>query len=145
MMLVVGFGFICSGAWNAWSTQRFLDAAARVDGIVVAIKRHEHKGSGSGRDRTPPSTTFAPVIEFDAADHERVRFEATSNAHASFVIGQRVGVRYRADAPEQAVIDAPGHEWETATGLALFGALFAGGGALLLVLRNRERNAQIGS
>jgi hypothetical protein len=129
----IGLLLLALGAVFAWKMQAFVASATRADGVVVDLM-----ASGShGR-------TFAPVIEFTAANGRHVRFRGSiSSSPPEFDIGDRVGVLYPPAAPERARVDTPFELWIVPGLLGSIGALFALiGFSILGVARHAERVAE---
>jgi hypothetical protein len=117
---LVGLVLLAVGAWFAVDAQRFVAGATRSEGVVVAMEG---------------SDTLAPVVEFTAADGRTVQFRSSlSSSPPSYSVGERVGVYYDIEAPDDARIDAFMDLWFATLVLSGMGSVFGAVGFFTLYL-----------
>lgn len=98
--LVVGGGLLAWGLHGVSETIAF-KSGGRATGKVIAAKID----GGS-------SDSFAPVVEFTAADGKRYQFiSAISSSFFDYKLDQQVPVLYKLSSPSDARIDGFWHNW----------------------------------
>ncbi|MEU0068894.1 DUF3592 domain-containing protein [Streptomyces sp. NPDC006332] len=136
MTIAFGSLFLVIGLVMAGTTASFLANAERTRGTVVALEWRTDHSSASRKQRANNQPVAYPVVEFTPADGTRQTFrnEAGSNP-PSYEEGERVEVLYRADSPGDARINGFASLWLMPLIFSGLGALFAGIGTTVALLR----------
>ncbi len=127
---VLSLGSFCLGGFSLWHSYRLVRGASSAQGEVVRIMVSENTTTRSDRnygDSTETTRTSSPVVRFRPRDAVRdVEFTALGNTDkpAGYVVGDRVGLLYSPEQPEQARLNIFGDLW-------LPGIVFAAVGAAL--------------
>ncbi|MFJ3226089.1 DUF3592 domain-containing protein [Streptomyces sp. NPDC086783] len=139
----IAFGslFLVVGLILTGVSVSFLADAERTSGTVTALEWRRDHDSGTRTKRMSDRRVAYPVVEFVSADGTTHRFrDHTGSNPPSYEEGERVGVLYRADSPEDARIDGFASLWLLPLVFGGIGLLFAGvGTAVALVTRGRPR------
>jgi hypothetical protein len=137
----IAFGslFLVVGLILTGMSVSFLADAERARGTVVAVEwRSDHDGA-SRRKRDDDGPVAYPVVEFTSADGTLRTFRSSTGSHPpSYEEGERIGVLYRADSPEDARIDGFASLWLLPLIFGGIGLVVAGvGTAVARVTRKR--------
>jgi len=109
-------------AWSHWqAVNALLEGTRETEGTVVGMTPYIIGKAGKGK------LVYFPDVEFVTAEGERIRFRARESRRADhFRKGDSVPVRYRPEAPREAVL-------ATFSALWSLPLIYAGGGLLLLL------------
>jgi hypothetical protein len=131
--LIIGAGGLAGAAWLGWHQYQLLAGTQRTEGVLVEFVTVTST-DGEGR-RT---STQAPVVRFKAGDGQTYRVQGLGSSQAQRDPGDAVGIRYRPDDPQRAVIDDFQNQWGGVWALALFGLFPTMFGTYFLGLQVRE-------
>ena len=135
--LIIGVGGLAGAAWLGWHQYHRLAGTQQVQGVLVEFVTVE---STDGQGRSTRSR--APVVRFKAGDGQTHRVQGLGGSQGHRAPGDAVAVRYRPDAPQQAVIDDFQNQWGGVWALALFGLFPTLFGLYFLGLQRKETRDQ---
>ena len=116
IFMLVGLGLMLVGGYAAMRTQEFLGDAASAEGTVVDLER----------SRSSDSTTYRPVVRFTTADGRPVEMVSSVGSNPpSYSVGERVGVLYNPELPEDAKLAGFFSLWFLPLLFTGLGAVFA--------------------
>jgi hypothetical protein len=140
MTLVAGLGALTGAGLWAWRTLSFKASASQTEGVVVKLvtSRGSARAGQSAASRGG-GPSYAPVFEFkDAGGRSHRVTNSTSSRPASYDVGEKVGVLYSPQNPDEARIDSFFSLWG---GPAIFGSvglIFTSSAVVILVKRRRR-------
>lgn len=124
---VIGMGcalFVCALA-TALHTWHFTRIAQRTGGMVIEMRQHTDKDSGS--------VGYAPTFQFqDAAGAQHTVSSSFYTFPPEFHVGDKVTVLYRSDAPQTARIDSYWQVWGLPSLLGIIGSIELPAGLIVL-------------
>lgn len=120
VVIGVGIGFF---GWNLRaSTQEFVDASERADGVVVQVDT-VRKSDGD--------ILYHPVVEFTTVTGELVEYRSASGSNPPALnVGERVEVFYDPDLPSNAKVNSFVDLWMFSTIMLVFGGFFVFAGVI---------------
>jgi hypothetical protein len=142
--LVIGLLCLALGGVPVVTSLRWVATAERAEGAIVDVVNE-------GRGTNQVDDVLRPVVQFTAAgqlsdggvprDGRLVEFEASETAGdpSHFRVGQRVGVLYRADNPDDARLDTWQSKWGL-NGLWLLPGIFLIAMGFVLLRQKRHPN-----
>ncbi|MFI0775454.1 DUF3592 domain-containing protein [Streptomyces sp. NPDC021212] len=110
----IAFGtvFLAVGLIMAGASVSFLKDADRAPGTVVALEWRNDDSGTSRRSREHDEPVAYPVVEYRPTGGTRTTFRSSVGSNPpSYERGERVGVLYHADSPEDARIDGFASLW----------------------------------
>ncbi|MEL6792026.1 MAG: DUF3592 domain-containing protein [Pseudomonadota bacterium] len=120
---IVGAAFFLIGCHQLYGTYHFTNVALPAEGTVQSVERKETRDSEGHR-----KITYRPTMTYrDAFGVERTARTYLSSSGYNYDIGARVAVLYDPDEPTVVRVDGFVSLW-------VFGAIFAGLGALFLII-----------
>ncbi len=131
VLLIGGIAMAIGGIWYVGEARAFLDAAARTEGTIIALKR-ERGARGFDEDH--------PVVRFVVPETgEALEFKSRFGVRPSpFSVGQRVAVAYDPADPSRARIDSPWTNWFLPVLLGVFGLACVAAGTQTLRQQQRK-------
>lgn len=136
LLTLTGALILLLGAWYAAEAVRFIGETESTTGVVVEHEFTHGLNSGfrevGSRGATQTTAMYAPIVEFDGAQGETVRFQANWSEGDPPEIGSEVGVRYRGERPSDARIAGIGSLFGASAIVVLIGSVFTGAGILMV-------------
>ncbi|MSQ74121.1 MAG: DUF3592 domain-containing protein [Betaproteobacteria bacterium] len=118
-LLLIGAGGLAGAGWLGWHRFHTLAGTQIATGVLVEWVT-ERSTEASGKS----SATRVPIVRFNAPDGLTYRVRGLGRGgEEDLPAGSAVQVRYRADAPNEAVIADFQNQWGGVWALALFGAI----------------------
>jgi hypothetical protein len=132
----IGAGLLLGAIALGVSTRKFIATAKHAEGTVTELLEKRDKDDGS--------ITYTPVVGFIAASGANVSFTSSfSSKPAAYDVGEKVGVLYAPDDPNDARIDGFGSLWLGPLILGGLGVVFGGiGFGILIVSRLDKRKRE---
>jgi hypothetical protein len=117
--LAVGIGLLVAGAATFVHTLRFVERAERATGTVIDLSEVIDRSEGS------ISVVYHPVVRFTTAEGRTVEFRSPSGSSSPPDVGDRVGVLYDPDDPQDAELSGFFDLWLFPIVLVPLGILFS--------------------
>jgi len=139
--LIIGAGGLAGAAWLGWHQYQLIAGTQQAQGVLTEFVTVEST-DGKGRN----TSSRAPVVRFKAGNGQTYRVQGLGGSQGQHEPGDAVAVRYRPEAPQQAVIDDFQNQWSGVWGLGLFGLFPMMFGLYFLGLQVKEtRDPQRGT
>jgi hypothetical protein len=121
----IGFALLVGAFFSYQNTASFLDEAVEAPGTVTDLHY----------SRSSDSSSYYPIVEFQDASGQLVEFHSSSGSNpASYSVGERVPVLYRAGEPQNARINGFFSLWGGASIFGVLGGVFLLTGALMILI-----------
>ncbi len=136
LFAVIGLGLLAGAIALTLNTRAFIATAKHAPGTVTELVPKRDKDDGS--------TTYTPVVMFEADSGASVSFASSFSSNPpSYVVGERVEVLYAPGNPNEARINGFGSLWFGSMILGGLGTVFSTIGFGIVVasrLRKRKRD-----
>lgn len=135
LLALAGLLVLLVGGLYAAEALRFIGNTEAARGVVVEHKFTHGLNTGTrkvGSHQTKTIDMYAPIVEFESANGRSVRFQAHWSEGSPPPIGTELGVRYRAERPEDARVGGWISLFGGAAIVGVIGLVFVGAGALML-------------